>query len=58
MLAIGMLFNIVERGSVSYNRIEKLLNEPIEIDDKANAIAEIPSGDLVAFILIPLHSRG
>lgn len=50
MLAIGMLFNIVERGSVSYNRIEKLLNEPIEIDDKANAIAEMPSGDLAFHI--------
>lgn len=46
MLAIGMLFNIVERGSVSYNRIERLLNEPIEIDDKPGAIAEMPSGDL------------
>lgn len=46
MLAIGMLFNIVERGSVSYDRIEKLLNTPIEIDDKPDAIAEMPSGDI------------
>lgn len=47
MLAIGMLFNIVERGSVSYDRIETLLNTPIEIDDKQGAIKEMPSGDIV-----------
>ena len=47
MLAIGMLFNIVERGSVSYDRIEQLLNTPIEIDDKQGAIKEMPSGDIV-----------
>ena len=46
MLAIGMLFNIVERGSVSYNRIERLLNTPIEIDDKDDAIAQMPTGDI------------
>ncbi|MEK4628369.1 MAG: ABC transporter transmembrane domain-containing protein [Solibacillus sp.] len=46
MLAIGMLFNIVERGSVSYDRIERLLNEPIEIDDKKDAISVMPSGDI------------
>ncbi|SEK81146.1 ABC transporter transmembrane region [Carnobacterium iners] len=27
MFAIGRLFNILERGSVSYNRIEKILKE-------------------------------
>lgn len=47
MLAIGMLFNIVERGSVSYDRIERILNTPIEIDDKIDAIEENPSGDLL-----------
>ncbi|MGN7477276.1 ABC transporter ATP-binding protein [Solibacillus silvestris] len=47
MLAIGMLFNIVERGSVSYDRIERILNTPIEIDDKHDAIAKSPSGDIV-----------
>ena len=46
MLAIGMLFNIVERGSVSYNRIEQILNTPVEIDDKPNAITTNPSGDI------------
>ena len=46
MLAIGMLFNIVERGSVSYDRIERLLETPIEIDDKEDAIEEMPTGDI------------
>ena len=46
MLAIGLLFNIVERGSASYDRIEKLLNEPVEIDDRPHAIDTKPSGDL------------
>lgn len=46
MLAIGMLFNIVERGSASYDRIESLLQEKIEIDNVENAVATIPSGDL------------
>lgn len=46
MLAIGMLFNIVERGSVSYDRIERLLNTPIEIDDKPDAVKVMPSGDI------------
>ncbi len=46
MLAIGMLFNIVERGSASYNRIEQLLNEPVEIMDKTGAYDVRPKGDL------------
>lgn len=46
MLAFGMLFNIVERGSASYDRIEKLLAEPIAVDDVPNALTERPSGDL------------
>lgn len=46
MLAIGMLFNIVERGSASYDRIEALLNVPLEIDDKFGALNERPEGDL------------
>ena len=46
MLAIGMLFNIVERGSASYDRIEQLLNEPIEIKDKTGAYDVRPKGHL------------
>ncbi|HWL25899.1 MAG TPA: ABC transporter transmembrane domain-containing protein [Ureibacillus sp.] len=47
MLAFGMLFNIMERGSASYDRIESLLSIPVEIDDKPNAIDERPNGNLV-----------
>ncbi|MER2000708.1 MAG: ATP-binding cassette domain-containing protein, partial [Lysinibacillus sp.] len=36
----------VERGSASYDRIEKLLSEPIDIDDHPEAINVRPSGDL------------
>lgn len=34
MFAIGYLFNILERGSASYDRVEKLLNEKSLITDK------------------------
>ncbi|EGA90166.1 multidrug ABC transporter ATPase and permease [Planococcus donghaensis MPA1U2] len=47
MLAFGWLFNIVERGRASYDRIRQLLAEPIDIDDREDAIDEDPSGDVV-----------
>ena len=46
MLAIGLLFSIVERGSASYDRIEKLLSEPVDIDDSATACDVRPKGNL------------
>lgn len=46
MLAIGMLFNIMERGAASYDRIESLLNFPIDIEDKFGAIDKRPQGDI------------
>jgi len=46
MLAFGMLFNIVERGSASYERIQNLLAEPVEIDDREDALMRIPKGDI------------
>lgn len=53
MFAIGYLFNILERGSASYDRIEKLLAEKPEItDDKADpnlSVTDI-TGDLVYHI--------
>jgi len=45
MLAIGMLFNIVERGSASYDRIEEILGEKPE-EDIEGAISTIPSGNI------------
>ena len=47
MLAVGMLFNIVERGSASYDRIEELLTVPVEMDDIEGALNQTPSGELV-----------
>lgn len=46
MLAFGWLFNIVERGRASYDRITELLNEKIEMPDRADAIENVPSGDI------------
>ncbi len=46
MLAFGWLFNIVERGRASYDRVMTLLNEKIEIVDLAAAVDEVPSGDI------------
>ncbi|TSI05228.1 ABC transporter ATP-binding protein [Lysinibacillus sp. BW-2-10] len=46
MLAFGMLFNILERGSASYDRIEELLGVPMDIQDKPDAIDQQPKGDI------------
>jgi ATP-binding cassette subfamily B protein len=46
MLAFGWLFNIVERGSASYDRVSTLLREPVEIIDHEGAIDTVPSGDI------------
>lgn len=47
MLAIGFLFNIVERGNASYSRIQDLLSVEAEIQDRPNAISQLPHGDIV-----------
>ena len=50
MFAIGYLFNILERGSASYDRIEKLLEEKSEITDKyadQKLSAKDMAGDLI-----------
>lgn len=46
MLAFGWLFNIVERGRASYERVSALLAEEIDIKDEQNGIDETPSGDI------------
>lgn len=46
MLAFGWLFNIVERGRASYDRVSDLLSEDIEIKDRENALDVCPSGDI------------
>ena len=46
MLAFGWLFNIVERGRASYDRIKNLMDEKIEIDDNPDAVDVKPEGDI------------
>ncbi|SDN12197.1 ATP-binding cassette, subfamily B [Psychrobacillus sp. OK028] len=46
MLAFGWLFNIVERGRASYDRIQNLMDEKIEIDDRTDAVDVKPEGDI------------
>jgi ATP-binding cassette subfamily B multidrug efflux pump len=44
MLAFGWLFNIVERGRASYDRVTHLLSEEVDIFDCETAITEEPGG--------------
>lgn len=46
MLAFGWLFNIVERGRASYDRIRGLLSVEPEIEDRLGALDRRPSGDI------------
>jgi ATP-binding cassette, subfamily B, multidrug efflux pump len=46
MLAFGWLFNIVERGRASYDRVAALLRESAEIIDHEDALDVVPSGDI------------
>ncbi|MEH7094495.1 ABC transporter transmembrane domain-containing protein [Neobacillus vireti] len=46
MLAFGWLFNIVERGRASYDRVAALLREIVEITDNDDALDVMPIGDI------------
>lgn len=46
MLAVGRLFNVLERGSASYSRIDELLKEKSTIQEQKNAIRTPVTGDL------------
>jgi ATP-binding cassette subfamily B multidrug efflux pump len=46
MLAFGWLFNIVERGRASYDRVRSLLAEKEDIQEKENVIQTPPTGDI------------
>jgi ATP-binding cassette, subfamily B, multidrug efflux pump len=46
MLAFGWLFNIVERGRASYDRVAALLREKVEITDDQDALDVMPIGDI------------
>lgn len=47
MLAFGHLFNVVERGRASLDRVTSLLGEKVEIRDQEGAIGIVPKGDIV-----------
>ncbi|WP_404462344.1 ABC transporter transmembrane domain-containing protein [Sutcliffiella horikoshii] len=47
MLAFGWLFNIVERGRASYDRVTALMKEEVDIKDTEGAIETVPTGDIV-----------
>ncbi|AFU14246.1 TPA: ATP-binding cassette domain-containing protein [Bacillus toyonensis] len=46
MLAFGWLFNIMERGRASYDRVEKILSQTSDVVNKEDAINTIASGDV------------
>ncbi|MBB6444164.1 ABC transporter transmembrane domain-containing protein [Bacillus benzoevorans] len=50
MLAFGWLFNIVERGRASYDRVRSILDEPVDVEDGPGAIDEVPSGEIAFHI--------
>lgn len=47
MFAIGRLFNILERGSASYDRVQELLSEKSTIIESPTAIQTPAKGDVV-----------
>ncbi|PGM98403.1 ABC transporter transmembrane domain-containing protein [Bacillus cereus] len=46
MLAFGWLFNIMERGRASYDRVEKIFSQTSDVVNKEEAIHAIASGDV------------
>ncbi|MGX6429382.1 ABC transporter ATP-binding protein [Levilactobacillus yonginensis] len=46
MFAVGMLFNTMERGNASYDRVMELLNQRTHIIDKSNGLQQRPTGAL------------
>ncbi|MBU8877936.1 ATP-binding cassette domain-containing protein [Bacillus sp. FJAT-29790] len=46
MLAFGWLFNIVERGRASNDRVSALLAEKVDIQDDRDSLEIVPSGDI------------
>jgi ATP-binding cassette subfamily B protein len=46
MFAIGMLFNTLERGNASYDRVDELLSKKSHIVDNISGIATLANGDI------------
>lgn len=47
LMAIGFLFNMVQRGTVSYDRIEHLLDQKSDVQNPEKPLSEIKNGDIV-----------
>lgn len=47
LMAIGFLFNMLQRGSVSYGRISRLLQQESEVKEVENPLPRIKNGPLV-----------
>ncbi|MBM7644896.1 ATP-binding cassette subfamily B protein [Scopulibacillus daqui] len=59
MLAFGLLFNIVERGRASYNRIDKLLKIKPDIVDRKEVLDRVPRGHVsfnIQQLVYPEHT--
>lgn len=46
MFALGQLFNVLERGNASYDRVMDLMSEESSIHDDPNGLSEIGVGEL------------
>lgn len=46
LMAMGFLFNVIQRGTVSYERIESLLDQESDITDKDAVLSQIENGPL------------
>ncbi|HDR4422957.1 TPA: ATP-binding cassette domain-containing protein [Bacillus cereus] len=47
MLAFGWLFNIMERGRASYDRVEKILSQKSDVVNREDAVHKVASGDVI-----------
>lgn len=46
LMAIGFLFNMIQRGTVSFDRINQLLNQESDIKEPDNPVQEVENGKL------------
>lgn len=46
LMAVGFLFNMIQRGSVSYERINDLLSQESDVKDPENPVKEVANGPL------------
>ena len=46
MFAVGMLFNTLERGNASYDRVMDLINQQSKVIDDPNGVTTTPKGEI------------